>query len=530
MGGRLGPPAHMGEARMTDEPADDQELALWLHVQAGEFDRAYAVATRLLIMSADPVQRGRVEAVLGLMMQRVGLMADSRDQFARAAVLVEGSPPDLALVLAFGSLSSVLGGDLDRAEREALEADRLGAEHGVEIAVRQARTTLAAVHLGRGQLEAALALATDATAYGNDGVGQAEYRSTAHVLLAMALAELDRMEEAHVAIARGVAIAEEEGDTGQLAWYLASQAMLHFIDGHWAEARDEAARSIEHADRTGALAARPLAWGISACMEGLRGNVTTARTLIEQARSHRLGPGAGLGEEWVALAAAASTDDAGERYDALRDAWFRLRGMPSLLAWKVFAHPLVVLAMERGDRALAEVVSARVGAAAATAGTASARATAQCCAATVAGDPLALLAGLDLLRTVGRPLPLAFGCVAAASTALRTEDRVAALQEAATVFHRLGATVWSAEVARLLVDAAVAGSPARPAAPSGPWHLLSPGETRAVRLAIQGLSNSRIAAELGTSPRTVQTQLASACRKCGVSGRVQLAGLFAGLS
>ena len=38
---------------MTDEPADDQELALWLHVQAGEFDRAYAVATRLLIMSAE---------------------------------------------------------------------------------------------------------------------------------------------------------------------------------------------------------------------------------------------------------------------------------------------------------------------------------------------------------------------------------------------------------------------------------------------------------------------------------------------
>lgn len=513
---------------MPDEPAVDQELALWLHVQAGRFDQAYAVATRLLIMGEDPVQRGRVEAALGLMMQRIGLMADSRDQFERAASLVDGSPPDRALVLAFGSLSSVLGGDLDRAEREAREADRLGAEHGVDIAVRQARTTLAAVHLGRGDLAGALALATDATAYGNDGVGQGEYRSTAHVLLAMALAELDRMEEAHVAIARGVAISEEEGDTGQLAWYLASQAMLHFIDGHWAEAHDEATRSIEHADRTGALAARPLAWGITACMEGLRGNVTTARALIAQARSHRLGPGAGLGEEWVALAAAASTDDADERYDALRDAWFRLRGMPSLLAWKVFAHPLVVLALQRGDRALAEVVSARVGAAATAAGTASARATAQCCAATVAGDPAALAAGLDLLRTVGRPLPLAFGCVAAAQAALRSEDRAAALQEAAAVFHRLGATVWSAEVARMLVDAAVDDVSA---APAGPWHLLSPGETRAVRLAIRGLSNSRIAAELGTSPRTVQTQLASACRKCGVAGRVQLAGLFAeGLS
>lgn len=512
---------------MAEEPeatADDRELELWMHVQAGDFDRAYAVATRLLILGEDPVRCGRVEAALGLMMQRSGLMADSRDQFARAAALVASSPPDRALVLAFGSLSSVLGGDLDRAEREAREADLLGTAHGVEIAVRQARTTLAAVHLGRGDLPTALALATDATAYGNDGVGQGEYRSTAHVLVAMALAELDRMEEAHVAIARGVAIAQEEGDTGQLAWYLASQAMLHFIDGHWADAHDEAARSIVHAERTGALAARPLAWGITACMEGLRGNVTAARGLIAQARSHRLGPGAGLGEEWVALACAAVAEDAEERYDALCDAWFRLRGMPSLLAWKVFAHPLVVLAMARGDRELAEVVSARVGAAAASAGTASARATAQCCAATVAGDPAALAAGLDLLRTAGRPLPLAFGCVAAAQAALRSEDRAAALQEAAAVFHRLGATRWSAEVARLLVDAAVEGVPV---AAVGPWHLLSPGECRVVRLAVLGLSNSRIAAELGTSPRTVQTQLASACRKCGVAGRVQLAGLFA---
>ncbi|GAA3677857.1 hypothetical protein GCM10022237_41590 [Nocardioides ginsengisoli] len=508
----------------AERGSTDDELDLWLHVQAGDFDAAYAVATRLLIMSRDRVQCGRVEAVLGLMMQRSGLMADARDRFARAAELVGDSAPDRALVLAFGSLSSVLGGDLDRAEAEALEADRLGTASGVEIAVRQARTTLAAVHLGRGDLATALAEATDATSYGNEGVGQAEYRSTAHVVLAMALAELDRMDEAHAAIARGVALTQQEGDTGQLSWYLASQAMLHFLDGHWVDAHDEATRSVVCADRTGALAARPLAWGVAACVEGLRGDVATARRLIALARSHRLGPGAGLGEEWVALACAATTQDPRERYDALCDAWFRLRGMPSLLAWKVFAHPLVVLAMARGDRALAEVVSARVGEAADRAGTASARATALCCAATVAGDPVALAEGIDLLRTVGRPLPLAFGCVAAAQTALRGTDRVAALHEAAAVFHRLGATVWSAEVARLLVAVAVDDAPA---APGGPWHLLSPGETRVVRLAIQGLSNGRIAAELGTSPRTVQSQLATACRKCGVAGRVQLAGLFA---
>lgn len=511
---------------MGDQPTvSDLELDLWVRIQAGDFDGAFALATRLLTVSPDAVQRGRVEAAVGLMMQRTGLMADSRDQFARALALVGDSGPDRALVLSVASLSSVLSGSLDRAEADATEAIGLGSRHGIDFAVRQSRTTLAAVHLGRGRLDEALACAQAAASYDDDGIGQAEYRSTAHVVLAMVLAELDRMEEAHAAIAEGIRIAQNEGDTGQLAWFLASQAMLHFIDGGWESARDEARRSLERAEATGALAARPLAWGIAACIEGLRGNIGDARVLIARCRSHRLGPGGGLGEEWVALAVAATTDDVDERYDALCEAWFRLRGMPSFLAWKVFAHPLVVLAVQRGDRALAEAVSARVGEAAAAAGTTSARATALCCAAALSGSPTGLDEGLDLLRTAGRPLPLAFGCVAAARTTPDPVRRMDALREAAAVFHRLGATTWSAVVARDLVR--VAGVPAAAPARSGPWHLLTPGEQRVVRLAVEGLTNPLIAERLGVSPRTVQAQLASACRKCDVTGRVQLAGLFA---
>ncbi|KRC52848.1 MULTISPECIES: LuxR family transcriptional regulator [unclassified Nocardioides] len=509
---------------MGDRPTSDLELDLWVQIQAGDFDGAFAGATRLLMVSDDPVQCGRVEAAIGLMMQRTGLMADSRDQFARALALVGDSPPDRAVVLAVASLSSVLSGDLDRAEVDAREAIELAGEQGLDFAVRQARTTLAAVHLGRGRLEEALACAEAAAAYDDAGIGQAEYRSTAYVLLAMVLAELDRMDEAHTTIAEGIRIAHEEGDTGQVAWYLASQAMLHFIDGSWEAARDEARRSLARAEHTGALAARPLAWGIAACVEGLRGNVGDARVLIAKARSHRLGPGGGLGEEWVALAVAATTDDPRERYDALCEAWFRLRGMPSFLAWKVFAHPLVVLALQRGDRAVAEAVSARVGEAASASGTTSARATALCCAAAISGSSEALDAGLDLLRRSGRPLPLAFGCVAAARTTPDPVRRMDALREAAAVFHRLGATTWSAVVTRDLVRVAVEPALARRA---GPWHLLTPGEQRVVRLAVEGLTNPLIAERLGVSPRTVQAQLASACRKCDVTGRVQLAGLFA---
>ncbi|MFC7505013.1 LuxR C-terminal-related transcriptional regulator [Nocardioides sp. GCM10030258] len=502
----------------------DLELDLWMKIQAGDFDHAFAMAARLLIVSDDSVQRGRVETAIGLMMQRAGLTADSRDQFARALALVGDSGPDRALVLAVGSLSSVLAGALDQAEADANEALVLAAQHDFDFPVRQARTTLAVVNLGRGRLGEALACAEAAASYDDKGIGQAEYRSTAYVVLAMVLAELDRMPEAHATIAEGIRIAQDEGDTGQLAWYLASQAMLHFIDGSWEAAREETRRSLDRAERTGALAARPLAWGIAACIEGLRGNVADARVLIARSRAHRLGPGGGLGEEWVALAVAASTDDADERYDALCEAWFRLRGMPSFLAWKVFAYPLVVLAVQRGDHVLATAVSERVGELAEVAGTISARATALCCSAATSGSPESLDAGLELLRASGRPLPLAFGCVAAARTTADPARRSAALHEAAAVFHALGATTWSALVTRQLVR--VAAEP--PDVPTGPWHLLTPGEQRVVRLAVQGLSNPAIAEQLGVSSRTVQAQLASACRKCGVPGRVLLAGLFAG--
>src|SRR5690349_16128915 len=107
---------------MGDRPTSDLELDLWVQIQAGDFDGAFAGATRLLMISDDPVQCGRVEAAIGLMMQRTGLMADSRDQFARALALVGSSPPDRAVVLAVASLSSVLSGDLDRAEADAREA------------------------------------------------------------------------------------------------------------------------------------------------------------------------------------------------------------------------------------------------------------------------------------------------------------------------------------------------------------------------------------------------------------------------
>lgn len=514
-------------------PSDEElELLLWVDIQAGDYDRAYAALTRLLTVVEEPVARGRLETALGIMLQRAGLTADARESYARALALIGEAEGDRAFTLALASMASALAGDLDVARAEADEAAALGERAGATFAVGQAHVTLTIVHLGRSRPQEALVAAERAVSVDADGPGQAEYLSTAHVMKGMALAELDRFDEAYAAIDVGLALAEAQGDTGQLAWFRASLALLHFVDGSWGEARQAAGLALEHAERTGALVATGLAAGIAACVEGHRGNTSSARDLIAQGTSSRPGQYGGLGGEWVALASAAIAADPDQRFAALCDAWFRLRGVPYQLAWKVAAHPLLVAALERGDRALAEAVERRVAEGAARAGdVASARATALVCRGSLLGSRELLDEGVELLRTSGRPLALGYACREAGRLAHAAGDSTRAVQllnEAADVFHALGATAWSASVTRDLIAATISpagggGETAR----RGAWERLTAAERRVAELLVEGKTNRQIAADLGLSPRTVQSQLASASERLGVSSRVQLAAILA---
>ena len=511
------------EALLTDE------LDMWARIQAGNFERATAAASRLLIVSTDPPQRGRVEAAIGVMMQRAGLMADAREQFERALALVAGSAADEAMFLAVSSLSRVLGGDIAGAEEQAQRAIAIGEQHGIGFAVRQGLTTMSAVHLANGLPHVAVIDAHKAVGLATEGEAQAEYRSTAHVLLGMAHAELDHLPEAHEAILTGVRIAKEEGDTGQLSWYLASIALLHVIDGEWDAAIADCQAALRVARETGAVAARPLAWGIWASIEAARANSSQAASLIQQARSHRLGPYGGLGEEWVALAQAANSRDRHERYDLLCEAWFRLRGAPFLLAWRVFAPQLVHEAMERQDLEVARTVTATASEGARRAqGVASALATAKVCQGLLNRDPVACQEGVDVQRATGRPPAQALFCIDAARLWQEAGEKgraVVLLQEASGILHDLHATRWSASVGRILGAGSV---PAARGVPPVAWGDLTPTERHVARLAAEGRTNPEIAAELVVSPRTVQTHMAHIHAKFGVSSRVQLAARLAG--
>jgi DNA-binding CsgD family transcriptional regulator len=87
-----------------------------------------------------------------------------------------------------------------------------------------------------------------------------------------------------------------------------------------------------------------------------------------------------------------------------------------------------------------------------------------------------------------------------------------------TVFAALGATVWAqratAEQARLGLTRSSALA-------------LTPTEAQVARLADDGRSTRDVAAEMGTSPRTVETHLASLYGKLRVTSRADLGRVMA---
>lgn len=514
---------------------EDDELRLWLDMQAGEFDRVYANLTRLLTVVTDPPSQGRLEGALGVLLQRAGSSTDAHVRFTHALSLLDGSDNDRAFVLAIMSLASVLSGEVERAQGEAEEAIRLGGATGNDFAVGQGNTTLTLVHLASSRPREALACSDLATSGHGPGRGEAEYLSIAYVLRGMAFAELDRFDEAHAAVAEGVRLAEPVGHMGQLSFFRSAQALMHFLDGQWDVARREADLALQDAVRTGVLVARGLAWGVAGFIEGIRGNISEATEIVEIASTNRAGPFGGIGEEWVSIARSATAATPDECYDALCDAWFRTRGLPYQLAWKVIAHPLVSLAVKRGDLLMAEAVNARVQTGAErAAGVASAEGTALCCQGSLEGSRELLDRGIARLREAGRPLPLGIACRSAARLSIEQGDSahaLALLSEAADVFYRLGATTWSAVVTRDVVRATAGLSDAAaPETSAAAWESLSAAERRVAQLAVSGLTNRQIAEELGVSPRTVQTQLASARSKLGVASRVELAARFSSVA
>jgi LuxR family transcriptional regulator, maltose regulon positive regulatory protein len=95
------------------------------------------------------------------------------------------------------------------------------------------------------------------------------------------------------------------------------------------------------------------------------------------------------------------------------------------------------------------------------------------------------------------------------------------LQRACRIFEQIGAA-WDAQHARVLLDKAMAGDEASPAA-GKTAGALSPRELEVLRLLAQGLSNSMIAKQLGVSEFTVKRHVGNILTKLDLPTRAAAA-------
>lgn len=500
--------------------------ALWDHVANGRLDDAAAVAARLLDTAPDDALRAEVESALGLMYRRVGRLAESGDSFWHAASRV---PPgaEQASFRADAAISLLLAGQLDRAEVAARAAIDDGDRFNNPTARCRGLAALGIVHHARGDPTQALVLAQRALALDGDQRAHRDSDPLCRMAAATALMDLDRHEDAESALTIGLAGCASSGADAEVAWLLSLRCFGRALAGRIDEALADGTEALAVAETSGALAVRPLCWGVMASLRASRGDLSGAEDLLRAGGRNRLGAFSGWGEEWLLVGRATVAGSRTERFDRLAEAWHHGHGLRWFLSWRMIAPPLVEAALSVGEDAYAAKIADEVVEGARRAGgVASAEAVALHCTGLVRSDPVAIAGAVAAYRRSGRPLLHGTACLDAARVHCARGDAAGALalaREAEEVLRPLRMAAWSARVATLLSQ--LAKVPARGPAQSLAMQSLTPSEREIARLTAEGLTNGEIAGILGISPRTVQTHLGHVYDKLGLTSRVQLATL-----
>ena len=501
---------------------------LWDQIARGELDDAARTAARLLAVTPEPAAAAEVDAAVALMLQRVGRMAESAARFRAAAQRVEPGI-ERASYLADAAGSILMAGELDEAERLATEAIDLGDRVGNVFAACEGLATLSSVAHSRGSPAGALELAQralDLSTVQREATGGGPIP---HLVVGTALVDLDRFDEADAAFTEGLALSRQAKATAQVGWFLAFRATERFLAGRWNEALTDAEHTLASAERSGTMAARPLAWGIAGTIHASRGDRGAVSGIFEAAGPHRLGAFGGYGEAWVLLARAMDARDPVDHFERLCEAWHHSRSLTWFIPWRVIAPALVRAAIAVDERPLAESITEFAAEGARLAGGAgSAQAAALRCDGLLRADPETLDAAVEAYRKSGRPFPLGHAYLDSARAWGRigcTDKALVCVREASEIFHELRAVVWSALAGRMLAD--LAQTPRSRPRTQDPLAGLTQAERTVAELASTGLTNPQIAERLSLSARTVQTHLSHAYAKLGIGSRVELAALVA---
>lgn len=335
--------------------------------------------------------------------------------------------------------------------------------------------------------------------------------------------ETDQLERLLATARRGREVAVERGAGWAIPGYDALTAFGALRFGALDDAAAAATAALGYADGVDGLGVAVWCTAFLAQvslhhgdLDGAERYVTAGETRLDLDRSL-------LGLEQFALARAGLYERRGDIEAALaslRQAWEQFRGIGVLSALPAVALPLVRLAAGAGDRALLDEAATVLAAGAEQSGTTSVRVVAELAAAWRDGDADRALGAVSLAEGTPRPT-LTATALADGSALLRARGR----RREADRLARTAATHWAALGAYADAEICLPGRRSlRPTGhrPATGIAALTTTERRVTILVSAGHSNPAIADMMGVSRRTVESHVAAAFRKLGVSSRVAL--------
>jgi predicted ATPase/DNA-binding CsgD family transcriptional regulator len=508
---------------------------------AGEPERALALFDEGLAELGTASDPERLALMLEARSQPLLLLAradEARTVLERAASLLPAHPPTVARASVLASLarmSAVFNGDYETCEEVSEEALRAARAAGAREQEANAQIMLGVARCYLGEHEAGIA-SLQAGRQLAEAIGADATALRAHLNLSDALVLLGRYVEADELAERGLQLAQHIGLArhvyGMFLIVNRTQALIRL--GRWTEAERLVSGAIENAG-SGAVAGVPRV--LRAFIAARAGRYEAA---IEDLDAASRAPGWGAGENTM-LVALTRTELARLRGDveAARELVGEPREVDARAGSETHRWPRIWLALRieaEAPAAAADRVSALTEAAATLPATTppsrAYRALAAAEHARVTGAPARWSEAIDACREDGDLYLIAYALLRSAEADVAAGARelaVAALEEAAGVAERLGATPLLEEAQSLARRARLKVATGQPAdqdvsAEVEPFGL-TPREREVLALLAAGRSNPQIAEALFISRKTASVHVSNIISKLNVSSRGEAAAL-----
>jgi DNA-binding CsgD family transcriptional regulator len=520
--------------RDRSRPAALADLAFVL-VSIGPPSEAERMARAALATAPDAWTQWRARNFLWGSLLQQGRVREAADE-ASAMLTIPGLP-GVYWARAFGAraVARVWMGDLAGSAQDARDAIDIAHGTGDFIAIVYGFLALASAAYTRGDLEGTIAACRGAVPSDEPPAADPyapELRRSAYLLLARALSDADRLEEAE-RVSRAFMAFPAQGRHLVPGGH-EERGVRHYRAGRWDDAIAELQAGIAMADEMGGPLGRPAAclWlARIALHRDDRAGLRAAMTRVDEDFS--AGAVGGFDRalyHW--MQALLAMPDTAAALEHLERAWRHVR-RGGIGGGAVVGPDLIRCRLAAGDKEGAREVAAAVTSSAERAGNhASARGMGLRCCGLASNDAGLLLDAVAAYRSSPRPVELAFACEdagAALARADRKTDAVPLLEEAQSRYEAVGALVDARRATAALRALGVRRGPAgRRGRPAAGWDAITPTESRVVGLLCEGLTNRQVAERLFVSRRTVDAHVAHIFQKLGVSSRTELVVRAAG--